>query len=108
MTDNKGNRVVVLRKDVQLISMTAGKERKLFRIMDCGEIKEWVGIGWGETGRSCLRDSDGVVPILVDSLVDNDVNFLLLPASLNEDDDMDEPLPAVQCDREGGYCESCQ
>jgi hypothetical protein len=32
--------------DVSIISMVAGKEEKISTIIDNGQVKEWVAIGW--------------------------------------------------------------
>lgn len=43
-------------RDVSTIAMVAGKEKTISKIIHCGVIKEWVGIGWIELRRATATD----------------------------------------------------
>lgn len=43
-------------RDVSTISMVAGKEKTISRVIHDGEVKEWVGIGWISKGKATEAD----------------------------------------------------
>lgn len=43
-------------RDVSTIAMVNGNERKFDRVIHGGVVKEWVGIGWIETGEPTAEE----------------------------------------------------
>lgn len=42
----KPKRMTVKASEVSMISMAAGNEKKYGKVIEDGQLKEWVGIGW--------------------------------------------------------------
>ena len=43
-----------------VLTMTAGKEKKLSKVIHEGKVKEWVGIGWVELREATAEDREKI------------------------------------------------
>jgi hypothetical protein len=55
----------VKRSELSNLRMAAGNEKKHTTVIDNGDLKEWVGIGWINEGRATRQDRNKF-PVVID------------------------------------------